>query len=373
MTGAMALPPCLLEGRPPDEILVIVPRRIGDVLLATPLIRSLKHAWPRTAVDALVFDGTQGILAGNPDLRRVLTISDRPSLARHFALLIGLYRRYELALSLVPGDRPTLYAFFAGRWRAGLLLDTRKERWKRRFLHHWEPFDDLNTHTVRMHLALARALAVPPRYEVAAHWCDEDALQVDRALGGSPSRSLAVLHPYPKFNYKMWHREGWLEVARWLVDRGYGVVMTGSDEAAELAYVSGLMRDMPAGTVNVAGRLSLGAVVCLMSRARIYIGPDTAVTHIAAARGVPTVALFGPTNAVKWGPWPRTHSGDTNPWRRCGSQRNGNVALVQGAIACVPCMLEGCERHSASFSDCLLELPARKVISALRDLLDRAA
>ena len=88
---------------------------------------------------------------------------------------------------------------------------------------------------------------------------------------------------------------------------------------------------------------------------------------------MPTVALFGPTNPVKWGPWPRTHTTDTNPWRRWGSQRNGNVALLQGTTPCVPCMLEGCERNVASFSDCLLGLPARKVIAALEAVLDRAA
>ena len=52
-----------LMARPPRDVLIVVTRRIGDVLLATPLIRSLKQSWPHTAIDALVFDGTQDILA----------------------------------------------------------------------------------------------------------------------------------------------------------------------------------------------------------------------------------------------------------------------------------------------------------------------
>ena len=56
--------------KPPRTVLVVVTRRIGDVLLATPLIRSLKHAWPDAAIDVLVFAGTQGVLAANPDIRR---------------------------------------------------------------------------------------------------------------------------------------------------------------------------------------------------------------------------------------------------------------------------------------------------------------
>ena len=62
---------------PPRSVLVIVARRLGDVLLATPLIRSVKRAWPDAAVDVLVFEGTQGVLANNPDVRRVLAVSER--------------------------------------------------------------------------------------------------------------------------------------------------------------------------------------------------------------------------------------------------------------------------------------------------------
>ena len=347
---------------------MVVTRRIGDVLLATPLIRSVRRAWPRAAIDALVFDGTQGIIASNPDLRRILTIPERPARLSHPAFLLKLVRRYDLALSLVPGDRPTIYAFLAGRKRAGLLLDTRKERWKRRFLHRWLPFDDLNTHTVRMHLALAGLLGIPASNEVVVSWGDEDEKQVAGLLDGSTG-PLAVLHTYPKFNYKMWRREGWIEIARWLAAQGFRIVLSGGKDQAELDYVADLAHAMPLGATNAAGRLALSASACLVSRAHLYVGPDTALTHIAAALGVPTIALFGPSNPVKWGPWPRGHAVDSNPWRRCGNQRVGNVTLLQGAQPCVPCLLEGCERNIASFSDCLQQLPATKVIAAMEAVM----
>jgi len=89
---------------------------------------------------------------------------------------------------------------------------------------------------------------------------------------------------------------------------------------------------------------------------------------MAAALGVPTVALYGPTDPVKWGPWPRGHRGGGNPWRRLGSQGVANVRLIQGSPTCVPCGLEGCERHIGSFSDCLQELPVEKVIAAIESL-----
>jgi len=354
---------------PPRSVVVIVPRRIGDVLLATPLIRSLKRAWPLAAIDALVFEGTEGVLSANPDLRHVLVVPQRPRVLRHLAFVAKLFRRYDLALSLVPGDRPTCYAFVAGRLRAGLLLDTKKEHWKRRLLDRWVPFDDLNTHTVRMHLALAAEFGVAAQGEIAVTWSDDDAARVDHLLANTPARPIALLHPYPKFNYKMWHRRGWIEIAQRLAAHGQTIVLSGGGEKPELDYVADLAREMPDGTVNAAGKLTLGASACLASRARVYVGPDTAMTHIAAALGVPTVALFGPSNTVKWGPWPRGHAVESNPWRRCGSQHVNNVMLVQGATACAPCMLEGCGRSIGSFSDCLQHLPASRVMAAIDQAL----
>lgn len=356
-------------GPGPRSVLIIATRRIGDVLLATPLMRSIKSAWPEAAIDVLVFEGTEGVVVANADLRQVLTVPARPRPLQHLAFILRLLRRYDVALSTQHGDRATLYAFIAGRWRAGLLNATRKESWKRLLLDRWAPFDDLNTHTVRMNLALAGTLGIEPQPEVTVSWRAERAEQVDALLHGEAADKVAILHTYPNFNYKMWHRDGWSEVARWLNERGYRVVLTGGSDPKELAYVAEMARDIP-GAINAAGQLSLAASACLVSRAHVYVGPDTALTHVAAALGIPTVALYGPTNPVKWGPWPASQGADRNPWHRYGSQRAGNVALIQGVGACVPCHLEGCDRHVASFSDCLTQLPASRVIAALRDTLE---
>lgn len=358
---------------PPKSVLIIVTRRIGDVLFATPLMRSIKRAWPDAALDVLVFEGTQGVIAANPDVRRVLTVPERPGRLAHLGFLLRLARRYDVALSTLHGDRPTLYAFLAGRWRAGLLDNARKESWKRALLDRWAPFDNWNTHTVLMNLALADLAGVEPRREVVVSWRAEDAGRVDALLGGAAAPRIAVLHPYPKFNYKIWHRAGWIEVAGWLAQRGHRVVLTGGADPAEIAYVADLARGMPAGAINLAGKLSLGEAGCLLARAALFLGPDTAVTHMAAALGVPTVALYGPTDPVKWGPWPKDHASRSNPWARLGSQSAGRVRLVQGDVTCVPCREEGCERNVESYSDCLLSLPAAKVIAAIRDLTDMPA
>lgn len=358
--------------KPPRSVLLVVTRRIGDVLMATPLIRSVKRAWPAVAVDVLVFTGTQGVLAANPDVRSVITVAERPRFGAHLALAARIFRRYDIALSAVPSDRPTVYAWLAGRWRAGLVLDEPKHRWKTWLLQRWAPFDDLNTHTVLMHLTLARTLDIAPHYEVVAGWSEHDRNEIERQLPLDPALPYAVLHPFPKFNYKMWHHAGWIEVARWLRGQGLAVVLSGSDDVAEREYVAAMARKMP-DAINLCGKLTLSEAACLLARTRVYVGPDTALTHMAAALGVPVVALYGPTDPVKWGPWPAHFTRDANPWRRHGTQRVNNVILIQGSGACVPCLLEGCDRHIDSYSDCLQQLSAHRVIAAAAALLDPRA
>jgi heptosyltransferase-3 len=147
------------------------------------------------------------------------------------------------------------------------------------------------------------------------------------------------------------------------------VVLTGSNFPDELEYIAQIVRTIPSTTVSMAGKLSLAESAALISYARIYVGMDTALTHVAAAVGTPTIALFGPSNPVKWGPWPKGYTEDRNPWRMQGTQMEGNVVLIQGGGDCVPCMEEGCERRLSSLSDCLQNIPAANVIAAITSKL----
>jgi heptosyltransferase-3 len=278
-----------------------------------------------------------------------------------------------VAISAQPGDRPTFNARMAGKAAIGTLEDDAGAFWKRWLLTRWNLFDNRDTHTVVMNLRLAKLLGIEPKFDVVVSWHPSDANRVSLMLPfDAVTEPYAVLHPFPKFNYKMWHRDGWAGLARHLLEQGLRVVFTGSNAPDETAYVSGIARGLPEKAVDMAGRLNLGETGFLLSRARVYAGPDTVVTHMAAALGVPTVALYGPTNPVKWGPWPEHHVSDSSPYVMKGSQRVGNVILLQGVGECVPCWEEGCERHIDSFSRCLLELTVERVIEAVDEALGLA-
>mgnify|MGYP001476168652 CR=1 FL=1 len=100
------------------SILVIALRRIGDVLLTTPLIHSLRRHRPAATITVLVFRGTGGILAGNPDIDAVIEGPEKLGWADLRTFWHDHGRRYDWAISTQTGDRPTLLAILAGRRRA---------------------------------------------------------------------------------------------------------------------------------------------------------------------------------------------------------------------------------------------------------------
>jgi heptosyltransferase-3 len=340
----------------PARILVVALRRLGDVLLTTPLIRSLKRAWPEAAIDALVFRGTEGILAGNPDLADVITMPQRPGTRDTLALLRQLWRRYDLALSTQSGDRPTLFAWAAGRRSAGLVDPARRGAAIKRLALTVPVAFAPDTHRLREVLRLCDALGVAPVAEVVAPSGQQRA-------GATAGRRYAVVHAAPMFRYKRWTEEGWRGLAAGLSARGLDVVATGGPDESERRYLDAVWtgrREIR----RLDGTLSWPELAALIRGASVYVGPDTAVTHLAAATGAPTVALYGPTDPRLWGPWPIR--GAEPPWAAAGTiQQRGNVWLVQNPLPCLPCQHEGCLRRLDSHSQCLDELPVAQVLAAV--------
>ena len=347
--------PVRLSDQP--RVLVVILRRLGDVLLTTPLIRSVKRAYPQASIDALVFTGTEGILAGNPDLAEIITVPQRSSFVDALSLIARLFRRYDLALSTQTGDRPTALAVIAGRQSAGPIEAGGLASALKRFFLSRSYVTDRRQHRLLDILRLADVLGIPSHREVV---CPPSAPGSELA----PRQPYAVIHAAPMFVYKRWTGEGWRMLAAALRERGFVTVSTGA--ASDRAYLDEVWHN--ANVLRLDGELVWRELTALIAAARVYIGPDTAITHLAAATGIPTVALYGPTDPRLWGPWPL--GGFDRPWQAAGTiQRRGNVWLVQNPLPCLPCQLEGCERRLDSYSQCLDELTAAQVLTAVNQAL----
>jgi len=303
------------------------------------------------------------MLSGNPDVSAVLTIPQHPTWAEMAALARSLWRRYDLAVSTQAGDRPTLFAWLAGRKRLGpLFADDGGAWWKRRALQTTVPADP-DSHRVPELMRLAQALGVAEPAELV---CPAPVALPPLAF----ERPYAVLHANPMFVFRRWTMDGWRALAAALAQRGLAVVATGGPDAQERAYLDELW-GADANVIRFDGWLTWQQLTTLLGGAAVYVGPDTSMTHLAAAAGCPTVALYGPASPHRIGPWPI--GGLTDMWQPAGRiQQRGNVWVVQNPLPCLPCEKLGCEGHLQSFSRCLDELAAAQVLTAVDEALGAA-
>lgn len=354
------------------RILVVSTRQIGDVLLTTPLIAAARRRWPRAQVDVIGFGGTLGMLRGNPDVHELIETPARLGWRGFRALARRLWRRYDLALVAQPSDRAHLMAWLAARQRSGLLpARSGSNWWKRLLLVHAvvSEGDDSTRHAVQEKLALLApwplvgepqaAVVPPPAADLPA-----DVLQSLRP-------GAVVVHVPSMWSYKQWAPQNYAQVVQALIERGRQVVLTGSSGARDQECIAPLRGIAQAPSLlDLSGRLDFNQLVALLRSAALYIGPDTSVSHLAAATGVPTIVIFGPTNPQRWGPWPAPAGEQPVIFHRRGFlQSTGNVTILQADLPCVPCNRAGCEDHLQSRSDCLIAITPQRVIEAALERL----
>ena len=351
----------------PKRILVITQRYLGDTLLITPLLSSLKQAYPEASLDVLIPQANLGILEGNPDIQQFWCFPAKGDFFGFCKLCWSLLRRYDLAISLQASDRTTLYAILAGKLSMGFIEHLPgKAWWKSLLLSRSLIYAETPTHTVLENLRFCELLAIQPIYQLTAPYTEQK-------LPSSPASPYVVLHIMPQWRFKQWHRQGWQELIEFLHQQQYEIVLTSSSQSAELNVLAELVAQYPY-LINLGGQLSLAELAQLIAKADLFIGPDTGITHLAAATNSFTIAIFGPTDPKLWAPWPSGYACKTPPFNSQGTQRVNNVLLVQGESAqnCVPCQGEGCDRHRQSHSACLDQLSANSIISLIAASLPSA-
>ncbi len=364
---------------PPKKVLLIATQQIGDVLLCTPLLKSMRMAWPNAIIDVLVYKNTSGILAGNADCNNVIESDNHPNLSAYLKLLKTIFKQYDLAVTSQGNDRAHQYAFLAGKTRIGLIPNLkRKHWWKKISCKRWSLLEEDNTHTVIQNLLLADLMGINRQYELTPpNLSSADVLpRLNQLLNFSFSdTAYTIVHPLPMWQYKRWTDAGWIALIQHLLDKGHQVIITGGPAIAEINYGENLAKNFLGSAsgkvISLVGKTSFAEMSALLTQSKLYVGPDTATTHLAAACGTPTLAIFGPTNPVKWAPWPFGYHQEKSPWQRFSSQYQlvNNVMLLQGRGVCVPCHKAGCDNHNNSHSRCLDELPTERVIEALAVLL----
>ncbi len=330
-----------LHGRDIRSIVAFKLRHIGDVLLSTPAFHALRGAFPGARIAAVVNEGTQDMLSGNPDIDRILVFRRGRRNARgksRFGEELALLReirslRAEVAVNFTEGDRGATLSLLSGaRFRVGV-APARRGLWrKERFYTHLCPRPDLYRHQVWKDLDVLAAAGIPPGdLSLRFHFSEKEKEEARRKLsaagvpGGVP---YAVVQPTSRWKFKCWAEEGMAGVLGHLAGRGIMPVVTSGPDPSEVAQAERIAAASGGEAVSLAGRFSLKELGAAIAPARVFVGVDSAPMNIAAAGGTPVVALFGPTGAFNWAPWEGIDWGYT-PERPAGTRRVGRHVVVQ--------------------------------------------
>jgi predicted lipopolysaccharide heptosyltransferase III len=337
------------------RILVVRLRSIGDTVLTTPSLYALRRFLPHTQIDILLEDWVAPVLEGSDLVDRVVAIardskSARARLARELRA-----SRYDVVYNLHGGTTATLLTRATGaKHRVGFghyqyarlhnhAAPSSLEIWQRSSLH-----------SVEQQLALIGWTGVPvtdrpaTRLAVTERSSRSVSAKLRAAEVTDEEKPFAVIHPAAAFDTKQWDTENFARVAEELTARGLTVIAIVSPK--EKQVVDALIRETSAPVYGLSD-LSLPEVTALCSRARLFVGNDSGIAHIAAAAGAPCVVIFGSSNVAHWRPW------TTNP-----------NEVVREEMPCQPCHGYFCAKFARP--ECILRVPLERVVGAIDRILD---
>jgi ADP-heptose:LPS heptosyltransferase len=297
-------PPGAVAGRQGSpRILLIRPRKIGDVVLCTPLFQALREAYPTAYLAFLTQHSCAQLLATNPHLDRVFVYPSKDGGPGYLGSALELRRvRFDVVIDLFSSPATARAAWLSGaKKRIGY-------RMRGRTLFYTDPVvsEERPQYIVWSLADLLKPIGVPvkhldPILPIAPEWKDWGRALLTR-LGVQPGELVVGLVPGAHEPPKLWQPERYAAVADWLID-AFGakiLLIHGPGEEPITAAVRQAMSHPALPAIPPVE--NLGHLAGLYSHLSLYLGSDVGTRHIAIAEGVPSVGLFGRGFPESWTP-----------------------------------------------------------------------
>jgi heptosyltransferase-3 len=338
------------------RVLVVRLRSIGDTVLATPTLHALRRFLPSAQIDVLLEDWVAPLLEGFEDVDNVITVERKSTASRARIARALRTARYDVAYNLHGGTTATFLTRATGaRHRVGFAA----YRYSRLY-NHAAPSPIVlwgreKIHSVEQQLALVGWTGVPvsdlPATRLAVTK-DADAGITRRLseVGLDETSQLALLHPAAAFETKQWATENFARVAEELKARGLSIIAVAAPHETE---VINTLQKSSSAEIKAFTDLSLPEVTALCARARLFVGNDSGIAHIASAVGCPSVVIFGSSNVMHWRPWAKAPA-----------------AIVREELPCQPCPGYSCSEFDAP--ECIRRVTIESVNEAIEQILEES-
>lgn len=260
------------------RILFVTASRIGDAVLSTGLLAHLARTHPQARFTVACGAPAAALFAAAPFVEKVIPMVKRKRAGHWRDLWLETCTTWW---SLVVDLRGSALAYVLPARRRAVLKSS------------WAPRHRL------FHLSSALGLDRPLPPEL---WSTPEQQSLAERLV-PPGPFTLALGPTANWGAKQWPAERFAEVARTLTARRDGrVVVFGA--ASERPSVEPLLRALPPERcIDLIGAVDLPTVHACLKRCQLYVGNDSGLMHMAAAAGIPTLGLFGPSSEVFYGPF----------------------------------------------------------------------
>ena len=326
---------------PLSRILIVKLSSLGDVIHSLPVAGALRRRFPGAEISWLVGPASAGIVG----------------ICRHVSRILVWHPEKRPRLDLIAelrALRPQASLDLQGLFRTGILARLSGARWRIGFRSPQEgafPLCNLpvvpartDIHAVDAYLAFARYMgADSARADFGINVPAAAREYAARVVGDGQSQPVVALVPGTRWPSKKWPARSFATLAGQLSRVGVRCIVLGSREDREDG--SAIAAAAPKAVSDLTGRTSLAETAAVMRRCALVVANDSGPMHLAAALGVPVVALFGPTDPVRTGPYGPGH------------------VVIEAPVPCVRCRRRYCG------AGCMERIPPGQVLQAVRAML----
>ena len=302
------------------NILLVKPSSLGDVVHTLPLLKDLRMGFPDAHIAWLIKRQYAGILEGNPYLNEIIPWEWKWGLIKrlkesHFDLVIDVQGLFRSGFAAFLSGAHERIGFKNARELSPLFYTKRVS------------VPAMDIHAVDRYRLITDYLGIkqyPPDFTIIID--EQEKVCVERLLfesGVKDGDILVMVNPSSRWQSKRWGTEKFASLCD-VLSSEYGVktVIIGGPEDTSIAYeVKTLMKTAP---IITAGSTTIKGLVALLSKAKVLVTNDSGPMHIAAALNVPVVAIFGPTDPGRTGPYGKGH------------------IVVRKEMPCSPCFKKYC-------------------------------
>jgi ADP-heptose:LPS heptosyltransferase len=301
-----------------ERVLVLKPCCMGDLLMATPAIAALRKTLPTSHIALAVGDYSRPAVANNPRIDELISVEPGSNFGSYRQMARKLQEgKYGTAVVL---DRSPLLNLVPRMARVGVRAGLDSGNRGIALTHPVPCPPVVARHEVEWYLDVVRALGIEApsdRAFVEFHPTEAERQGAGRVLSELSEESetgVVAIHlgggsnPGMKLPSKRWHPERWARVADWLAETYEpAIILLGGpgkeDREAAAQMLSAVHPSTRGYVTDLVGKLDWGTAAAVLERCALFLGHDTGAMHLATAVCTPVVAIFGPSDPARYGPW----------------------------------------------------------------------